>query len=214
MGVLLGSRAASLAPLTHSSIANLSPPAGPPTSPSPGPAAARCLPLRSSSPPRRGALPGPGGPGEARRGPGPPLGRRAAAAGAALPGARRTLLPAPPPRAGPSPRGPRSRPRGSVPAPSVVPGRCSPPAREGGRWVSAEKVNEGGGGVCERLTRGARAPPAPPARRLHGRAARLGGQAPDRARVSGKGVFPQAACCVGAGLGARKHMKSQQPSRR
>lgn len=66
---------------------------------------------------------------DARRGPGPPLGRRAAAAGAALPGARRTLLPAPPPRSGPSPRGPRSRPRGSVPAPSVVP---APPLSSAG----------------------------------------------------------------------------------
>lgn len=211
MEVLLGSRAASLAPLTHSSIANLSPPTGPPTSPSPGPAAARCFPLRSSSPPRRGALPGPRGPGQA--GGGAAAGRESPpGAGAAGPlsrtraagrvrrsgGARRRRgrrsrgrgapysrrpRPAPaPPRAARAP----ARAGRFQPLPSSRPRRCPPPAREGGRWVGAEKVNEGGGGVCERLTRGARAPPAPPARRLHGRAARLGGQAPDR--VSGSGL--------------------------
>ena len=214
MEVLLGSRAASLAPLTHSSIANLSPPAGPPTSPSPGPAAARCFPLRSSSPPRRGALPGPGGPGEAgggaaalrRAGNRPPgagaagtvsrtraagrvrrsggarrrRGRRSRGRGA--PYSRRPRPAPAPPRAARAP----ARAGPFQPLPSFRPRRCPPPAREGGRWVSAEKVNEGGGGGCERLTRGARAPPAPPARRLHGRAARLGGQAPDR--VSGSGL--------------------------
>nr|XP_030727181.1 protein cordon-bleu isoform X8 [Globicephala melas] len=53
MEVLLGSRAASLAPLTHSSIANLSPPTGPPTSPSPGPAAARRK-MKARAPPPPG----------------------------------------------------------------------------------------------------------------------------------------------------------------
>ncbi|XP_030617355.1 protein cordon-bleu isoform X8 [Delphinapterus leucas] len=58
MEVLLGSRAASLAPLTHSSIANLSPPAGPPTSPSPGPAAARRkMKARAPPPPGRPTTP-------------------------------------------------------------------------------------------------------------------------------------------------------------
>lgn len=212
MEVLLGSRAASLAPLTHSSIANLSPPTGPPTSPSPGPAAARCFPLRSSSPPRRGALPGPRGPGQAGSGaaasrespPGAgaarPLFRtRAAGRVCSSGGARRRRRgrrsrgrgapysrrprPAPaPPRAARAP----ARAGRFQPLPSSRPRRCPPPAREGGRWVGAEKVNEGGGGGCERLTRGARAPPASPARRLHGRAARFGGQAPDR--VSGSGL--------------------------
>ncbi|XP_061054290.1 protein cordon-bleu isoform X2 [Eubalaena glacialis] len=58
MEVLLGSRAASLAPLTHSSIGNLSPPAGPPTSPSPGPAAARRkMKARAPPPPGRPTTP-------------------------------------------------------------------------------------------------------------------------------------------------------------
>ncbi|XP_059790319.1 protein cordon-bleu isoform X5 [Balaenoptera ricei] len=58
MEVLSGSRAASLAPLTHSSIANLSPPAGPPTSPSPGPAAARRkMKARAPPPPGRPTTP-------------------------------------------------------------------------------------------------------------------------------------------------------------
>uniref|UniRef100_A0A4W2HL81 Cordon-bleu WH2 repeat protein n=1 Tax=Bos indicus x Bos taurus TaxID=30522 RepID=A0A4W2HL81_BOBOX len=187
--------------------------------PRPARKAARCCPLRSSSPPPRGALPGPPrarrlvpslpgaeargsrrrrsgyllGPRwrpapapEARRWQSRPL-RRRAAAGAVLPGARRTLLPAPPPRVGPSPRARAPACLGLFqPLLPFRPGGCPPPARDGGRWVSAEKVNEGRGGDCERLTRGARAPPAPRlARRLHGRVASLGGQAPDREEDEG-----------------------------
>lgn len=116
-------------------------------------------------------------------------------AGAVLRWARRTLLPAPPPRASPSPRGPRPRPPETVPAPSVrSPRRCPPPARVGGRWVSAEKVNEGGGGGSERLTRPgpstARAPrpPAPWTRRAPRRPSPPPGKWPGGRAARGPGL--------------------------
>ena len=149
---------------------------------------------------------------EARRWQSRPL-RRRAAAGAVLPGARRTLLPAPPPRVGPSPRARAPACLGLFqPLLPFRPGGCPPPARDGGRWVSAEKVNEGRGGDCERLTRGARAPPAPRlARRLHGRVASLGGQAPDR--VSRPGLpSPRTPAPARRALGTGRPFRGREPA--
>lgn len=99
-----------------------------------------------------------------------------------------------PRRASPSPRGPRPRPPATVPAPSVrSPRRCPPPARVGGRWVSAEKVNEGGSG-SERLTRPgpgpprAPRPPAPWTHRAPRRPSPLPGKCPGGPAVRGPGL--------------------------
>lgn len=120
-----------------------------------------------------------------------------------------------PRRASPSPRGRRPRPPATVPAPSVrSPRRCPPPARVGGRWVSAEKVNEGGGGGSERLTRPgpstARAPrpPAPWTRRAPRRPSPppgkwRGGRAACGPGLCSEGTPAPAPRSLGAGAGAR-----------
>lgn len=168
MKVLLGFRAESAARSLTALLQAPSSPAGPPSPPSARRTAARCLHSRSSSPPsrgarvrtptrpRRGALPPWGrGSGSSREAPPDPFpgrapgGRAGGVAGAAprgsgAPCSRR-------PRPAPAP------PRAARPLPAVLPARrCPPPARVGGRWVSVEKVNEGGG--SKRLTR-----PGPPA---------------------------------------------------
>lgn len=130
-------------------------------------------------PPERGALlPGVEDPGTGREGPPPLTGTLAcdpaglwvaeprAGRGGAPVGAAHLAPGAPAPRrASPSPRRrrprPPARPGRFQPLQSAGPRRCPPPARVGGRWVSAEKVNEGGGGGSERLTR-----PGPSAARV------------------------------------------------